>query len=241
LHLQPLRTVFETSKEIILEIQFGEGGEDSKLFTYDLFTAYTKYSEKNKLNIEILNSENGHIVAQIKGNDAGKLFKNETGKHIVQRVPPTETRGRRQTSVVSVAVLPVPPDNMFKPLPDNEIETILQCGGGPGGQHTNKSAVSVRMKHLPTGLNVFIIGRSQLANKREALKILTAKVNEQFVNQENEKYNYIRRTTLGNGSRGNKIRTYNFIEHRLTDHRTNKKIHNVDSVFKNGSFELFEE
>lgn len=220
---------------------FGEGGEDSKLFTYDLFAAYTKYSEKNNLKVELLNSENGHIVAQIKGNDAGKLFKNETGKHIVQRVPPTETKGRRQTSVVSVAVLPVPPDNTFKQLPEDELETIAQCGSGPGGQHQNKSATSIRMKHVPTGLHVLIIGRSQLANKKEALKILTAKVNEQFITQENEKHNYLRRKTLGNGSRGDKIRTYNFIEHRLTDHRSNRKIHNVDAIFKSGSFELFEE
>lgn len=232
MYLKSRSPVFDNSKEIILEIQFGTGGEDSKLFTYDLFSAYTKYAERNGLEVEILNSENGHIVAQIKGKNAGSFFRNETGKHIVQRVPPTETKGRRQTSVISVAVLPIPPDNKYKPLPDNELEIIAQCGSGPGGQHQNKSATTIRMKHLPTGLSVHIVGRSQIANKKEALKILTTKVNERFINDENEKHNYLRRKTLGDGSRGDKIRTYNFIDSRATDHRFNIKTGNIKAIMR---------
>lgn len=229
--------VFDNSNEIILEIQFGTGGEDSKLFTYDLFSAYVKYAERNGLNVEILNDENGHIVAQVKGTNAGQYFRNETGKHIVQRVPPTESKGRRQTSVISVAVLPLPPENKYKPLPDNELDIIAQCGSGPGGQHQNKSATTIRMKHLPTGLSVHIVGRSQLANKKEALKILTTKVNEKFITDETEKHNYLRRKTLGDGARGDKIRTYNFIDSRATDHRFNIKTGNIKGVMR-GDFTL---
>lgn len=184
-------------------------------------------------------AENGHIIAQINGANAWKYFKYETGKHVIQRVPPTETKGRKQTSVVSVAILPLPPENTTKSLPSNELEIIAQCGHGPGGQHQNKSATSVRIKHLPTGLSVFIVGRSFEQNKTRALKIINAKVSDQFISNSENNYNYLRKQALGNGSRGNKIRTYNLIEHRLTDHRTNVKIHNVDKIFKNGSFELF--
>lgn len=136
-----------------------------------------------------------------------------------------------------MAILPLPPDNKYKPLPDNELDIIAQCGSGPGGQHQNKSATTIRMKHLPTGLSVHIIGRSQLANKKEALKILTTKVNEKFITDENEKHNYLRKKTLGDGSRGDKIRTYNFIDSRATDHRFNIKTGNIKGIMR-GDIEL---
>lgn len=139
--------------------------------------------------------------------------------------------------MISVAVLPIPPENKYRPLPDHELDIIAQCGSGPGGQHQNNSATTIRMKHLPTGLSVHIVGRSQIANKKEALKILTTKVNEKFITDENEKHNYLRKKTLGNGSRGDKIRTYNFIDSRVTDHRLNIKSGNI-KAFMRGEIEL---
>lgn len=189
------------------------------------------------MKIDILNSENGHIVAKVTGENAGRYFKYETGKHIVQRIPPTETKGRKQTSVVAVAILPIPPEHTLKPIPQNELEIKTQCGHGPGGQHQNKTASAVRMRHIPTGIQVFINGRDQYSNKREAAKIITAKVNDYYINKEKSVYSQMRRELM-DGSRGNKIRTYNFLEQRVTDHRTNKKIHNVDSILKKGQFEL---
>lgn len=231
--------VFENSNEIIIELQFGEGGEDSKLFCQDLFDAYKKYAVNSNLKIETLNAENGHIIAKIKGNGAGRYFKNETGKHVIQRVPPTETKGRKQTSVVSVAVLPLPPENIFKPLPMSELEIIAQCGKqGAGGQNVNKVASAIRAKHIPTGFSVFINGRDQGANKRDAIRILTARVNDYNINKENSSYGELRKERLGNGSRGDKIRTYNILESRVVDHRFNKKINNVEAILKKGQFEL---
>lgn len=215
----------------------GEGGEDSKLFCQDLFSAYVKYAYNNKLEVEILSEEVGHIVAKISGNSAGLLFKNETGKHIVQRVPPTESKGRRQTSVIAVAIMPLPPDTSLKPIPLHELDITTQCGHGPGGQHQNKTASAVRIKHIPTGIHVFINGRDQHANKRDAIKIITAKVNDYVQNKEQSIYSKIRKELM-DGSRGNKVRTYNFIESRITDHRTNKKVHNIDAILKKGQFNL---
>lgn len=185
----------------------------------------------------MLDLENGHVVAKITGTDAGKKFKHETGKHIIQRIPPTENKGRKQTSVVAVAILPLPPDSTFKPLPEDELETITQRGHGPGGQNINKVASAVRMKHIPTGIQVFINGRDQIHNRKEALKILTTKVNDYVQNKEQSLYSRMRKELM-DGSRGNKIRTYNLLEHRITDHRTNKKISNVDAILKKGQFEL---
>jgi peptide chain release factor 1 len=202
-----------------------------------LFSAYSKFAINNSLEVELYNSENGHIVACIKGNNAGKYFQYETGKHVVQRRP-KNGKGKAHTSVVSVAVLPLPPDRSYKPLPDHEVDIIAQCGHGPGGQHQNKSHTSIRAIHKPTALSVFIVGRSQIANKKEAIKILTAKVNEQFTSEKVNNYNYIRKHTLGDGNRGDKIRTYNFMESRITDSRSGVKLRNMDLIFSKGKFEL---
>lgn len=220
-----------------MEIKGGEGGDDSKAFAYDLFAAYSKYVVNCNLKAEILNSENGHIIAKIFGNGAGKHFQYETGKHVVQRRP-KNGKGKSHTSIISVAVLPLPPDCNYKPLPEDELEITSQCGHGPGGQHQNKSATSIRIKHIPTGLSVFIVGRSLQANKKDALKIITAKVNEQYISEKTNNYNYIRKQTLSDSGRGNKIRTYNFMESRITDDRTGVKLRNMDIVFSKGKFDL---
>lgn len=214
----------------------GEGGDDSKLFVDDLFAAYVRYAQSLNLEVDLLNSEFGHKIAKIVGKNAGKAFKYEHGGHVVQRVPPTESKGRRQTSYVNVGILPIRKD-VCTALDEKDLETKTQRGHGKGGQHQNKTDSAVRMKHIPTGLTVFINGRDQHANRREALSILTAKVHEDAKLKEQESFNEIKSNQMGSGSRGDKIRTYNFIESRVVDHRLGLKTSNIKAIMK-GQFDL---
>ena len=178
-------------------------------------------------------------MLKITGKGAGKAFQYETGQHVVQRIPPTEHNGRKQTSVVAVAVLPLPPERSFKPLPQNELEVITQRGHGKGGQNVNKVASAVRMRHKPTGLDVFINGRDQGKNKEIALKILTMRVNNLRNGEVQEGYDKLRRERMGSGNRGEKIRTYNFFREKIIDHRLNKDI-GTKEFFKGRISELWE-
>jgi peptide chain release factor 1 len=232
------RTAFENSKELILELVFGEGGQDSKLFVDDLLSAYIKYGTSLGFRSEILTSELGHCIVRFSGKGVWKAFKNEPGKHCVQRVPPTERGGRRQTSMISVAVLTLPPENHQEPLREQDLKITCQTGKQKaGGQNVNKVHSAVRAVHMPTGLSVFINGRDQGQNKKEALKILTAKVNQRRYEKEAEAYYSNRKKQLGGGGRGEKIRTYNFIESRIVDHRLGTKTGNIKEVMK-GNFKL---
>lgn len=190
------------------------------------------------LRSELLYSENGHAVAQIRGPRAGYLFQHEAGKHTIQRVPPTESKGRKQTSIVVVGVLPIPPKSSFVPIPDKDIDIICKVGSGPGGQHRNKTASTVVMTHKPTGLRVKIDTRSQADNKRCALEILTAKVNEIASNAVQSGYDTLRKNQLSDSGRSDKIRTYNYLESRAVDHRLGTKTSNVREVIEKGRFEL---
>jgi peptide chain release factor 1 len=219
-------------------VRFGEGGKDAKLFARDLVAAYARYAQANGLEGEVLHEVDGHFVVLFEGPGAGRLFRHEAGKHCLQRVPPTEAKGRRHTSFVCVAVLPLPPDNTARPLPEAEVEVKCQCGHGPGGQHQNKTASAVRATHLPTGIQVFINGRDQHRNRREALRILTARVNEHHAGQRSAAYDDLRRRQLGDGGRGDKVRTYNWIDGRVTDHRLGSKTRNIEGVLEKGRFDL---
>ena len=214
----------------------GEGGDDSKLFALDLFSAYMKYARAHKLKSEPLSAGGGHYVAKITGHRAWSVFKDEAGKHCVQRIPPTERGGRRQTSYLTVGVLPVFAHSASV-VPDSEIEVKTQRGHGKGGQHQNKTDSAVRMRHKPTGLQVFINGRSQTDNKREARRILVAKIMDQEWAEKNAEYSAIRHVQMSDSGRGSKIRTYNFINSRAADHRTGKKSSQVQKIIARGEFD----
>lgn len=216
-----------------MEIQFGEGGEDSKLFVKDLFSAYYKYAKSLNLDVTDLHLSEGHVIIKITGKGAGKAFQHEAGKHCVQRVPPTERGGRHHTSMISVAVLPIKP-NIEQELDLSEVEITTTKGSGPGGQHRNKTESAVRVRHKPTSISVLIDGRSQHDNKREALKILANRIYEQKQEQIDSSYSEVRKAQMDGGGRSNKIRTYNFIKDRAVDHRHNVKCGDVANMFKKG-------
>lgn len=222
--------------EIVLDVCHGEGGDDSKLFVEELFSAYLKYARNLNFKAELLLSADGHMVAKLKGNGVGRAFQYESGKHCVQRIPPTESKGRKQTSMVSVAILPIP-KKIDIVIPDSDLNIEPVNLGGPGGQHRNKTLSDCRMTHIPTGTQVCIGGRDFHSNVREARQIICAKVAEKVRQEEHAKYSENRQSQMDGGGRGNKIRTYNFMEGRVVDHRLGTKTGNVKGVMK-GQFEL---
>ena len=173
---------------------------------------------------------------KVVGSGVIRAFRHESGKHVVQRYPKSENKGRRHTSTISVAVLPLLESGAEKLL-EKDITVKTQGGSGPGGQHQNRTASAVRMTHEPTGLQVFINGRCQHANRREALDILTAKVNELKRSKEHTAHNSIRKQQMGGGSRSDKVRTYNFIDSRVVDHRLGTRTAQVKKVMA-GHFDL---
>lgn len=243
--VQAPEVVFENSNELVVEIRHGEGGKDSKLFVQDLLSAYLHYASSLGLKTEIISSEVGHVVLKVIGKNAWNAFKHESGKHIVQRIPPTERNDRKHTSLVCVAVLSLPPESKQILLEEKDLEIIRQTGKQKaGGQHSNKTMSAVRMKHKPTGLSVFINGRKQHQNHKEALRILTAKVNNFFKERnkiiENEKRSLQNGDVSEIGKRGNKIRSYNFMENRIVDHVLGKKTNNVKEFMKGNFYVLFQ-
>jgi peptide chain release factor 1 len=176
----------------------------------------------------------------VKGKGVWEAFQHEPGKHCVQRVPPTERSGRRQTSMISVAVLPILVQDTTTKLHESEFEWKAQTGRQhAGGQNVNKVASAIRMTHLETGLTVFVNGRDQSKNKDEAYRILTAKVLRKRREAKEAEYQE-KRSVLGDGGRGNKVRTYNFIKSRVVDHRLGLKTMNVKEVMKGNFALLFE-
>jgi len=177
------------------------------------------------------------MAAVISGQGVHEVFKNESGKACCQRVPPTESKGRSHTSMVSVGVLPLPTTQKTTQINPQDLDIKTQRGHGKGGQHQNKTDSAVRMRHMPTGIEVFINGRDQHQNRKTALEILSARVHQLQLEKNQERYGKIRQEQLGSGKRSNKDRTYNFINSRVVDHRTGKKTKQVKQVMK-GRFDL---
>lgn len=217
----------------MVEVQFGEGGEDSKIFVHELLAVYTKYAVLQGFSCDLIHSDEGHAAIKVCGNGVWDAFKQEIGKHCVQRIPPTETRGRKQTSFVSVAVTPIPEEKSLKSLAESELRITFQKGHGKGGQHQNTTDSACRIVHPKSGIMVFINGRDQHANRRDAIRIITARVNELEQEKLHAEHNSMRKV-LGKGGRGEteKIRTYNFLKSCAIDHRNGMKTSNVKGLMK---------
>lgn len=202
----------------------------------DLADAYRKYSDRLGFSCAISDSGSGSICLEIIGTGARRAFQNESGKHIIQRVPPTERKGRRHTSVVAVAIMEIPQEIEII-LEDSDVLLKTQKGHGKGGQNQNKVESAVRVKHKPTGIEVFINGRDQIHNKRRALEILHERVSEYYRKQINSEISNNKSSQLGGLSRSGKGRTYNFIQGWIEDHNTGLKTVKLKQVMK-GEFEL---
>jgi len=228
----------EDEKNAIVEIRPGIGGEESCLFVRDLFRMYTKYCDKKGYKIEIFNSQVSalggfkEIIFLVKGIGAYSDFKYESGVHRVQRVPETETGGRIHTSAATVAVFPEVEEEKVKiEMKDLKIETFR--AGGHGGQNVNKVASAVRITHLPTGIVVNCQDeRSQIQNRARALKILRARLQYLMEQQKRDKIDKERKQQVKTGERSEKIRTYNFPQNRLTDHRINLTLYKLDDIME---------
>ncbi len=237
----------EPERDLIIEIRAAAGGEESSLFASDLFKMYSKYAEKNGWQSEVLSShptEIGglkEIIFSIKGKKAFPRLKFESGVHRVQRVPLTESGGRIHTSTVTVAVLIEPKEVELKISPDDlKIDTYRSSGAG--GQHVNVTDSAVRMTHLPTGIVIACQDeRSQIKNRAKALRVLKAKIMEKKMEEEASKISKLRKTQVGSGQRSEKIRTYNFGEKRVTDHRINFTIYKLDQVLEGNIDEIIDE
>jgi len=223
-------------KNIILEIRAGAGGEEAALFAADLLRMYQRYAEKKGWKFQILDAnETGlggfkEVIAKIDGKGAYSRLKYESGVHRVQRVPITESSGRIHTSTVTVAILPEVDEVEIEIKPEDlKIETMR--ASGHGGQHVNKTETAVRITHIPTGIVVSCQNeRSQYQNKMTALKILRAKLYELAKREQMEKIQNERRAQVGTGERCEKIRTYNFPQNRVTDHRIGMTVYNLEKV-----------
>ena len=228
----------EFPNEVILEVRAGAGGDEASLFAWELAHMYEKFSEKKKWNWKILNeslsSADGYKEAsiEVRGKDVYKMLRYETGVHRVQRIPATEKNGRIHTSTASVAVLPLKKKTTIIINPaDLEIE--YSRSGGAGGQNVNKVETAVRLIHKPTGEDVrCTTERTQLGNREKAMMMLTSKLQMIKDEEDAKKYSGDRKNQIGTADRSEKIRTYNYLQDRITDHRIKQSWHNIHSILE---------
>jgi peptide chain release factor 1 len=225
-----------TVGSVIVEIRAGTGGDEAALFARDLYNMYTHYADKRRWKVELLDfsaNELGgfrEVVFNIKGPGVWTHLGYEGGGHRVQRVPETETQGRIHTSAVTVAVLPEPEELAIKINPADVVEHVSRAGG-PGGQAVNKISSAIRLEHIPTGITVNMReDRSQHKNRTKAWRLLRSRVYEHFRSIERAHRDKTRKTMIGSGDRSEKIRTYNFPQNRVTDHRINLSLYTLDKI-----------
>jgi len=227
---------------VIVEIRAGVGGDEAGIFAGELFRMYNMYADRNRFKVEILDEnagENGVIKEvnfMVTGKGAFAKFKYESGVHRVQRIPVTESSGRIHTSTATVAVLPEA-KNIQIDINEKDLQIDYYRAGGAGGQHVNKTESAIRITHIPTGIIVACQDeRSQGKNKEKAMNWLKSKLYDYYQSQEDSAYAEKRRSQVGNGDRCEKIRTYNYPQSRVTDHRINMTIYSLDN-FMNGAIE----
>src|SRR5438445_8866671 len=224
------------TRDVILEVRAGTGGEEAALFAGDLFRMYARYAERRRWRLELLSASEGvgggmkEVIAEVAGSGAYSRLKYESGVHRVQRVPSTEASGRIHTSTATVSVLPEA-DEVEIEIPDKDLRIDVYRSSGPGGQSVNTTDSAVRVTHLPTGMVVAIQDeKSQHKNKAKALAILRARLKEQEQARQAEERGDLRRSQVGTGERSEKIRTYNFPDDRVTDHRIGLTVHNLPGL-----------
>jgi peptide chain release factor 1 len=224
-------------KNLFLEVRAGTGGDESALFAGDLFRMYSRYAERNRWQVEILSESEGEaggykeVIARIVGRGAYSRLKFESGGHRVQRVPATETQGRIHTSAATVAVMPEADDTSGVAINPSDVRVDTYRASGAGGQHVNKTDSAVRLTHVPTGIVVECQdGRSQHKNREQAWRILAARIKDKQPREQAAKEASERKSLIGSGDRSDRIRTYNFPQGRVTDHRINLTLHQIEKI-----------
>lgn len=236
----------QDERNVILEIRAGIGGEEAALFAADLFRMYSRFVEKVGWKIHVVDAHptdlGGYreIVTLVEGHGAYARLKFESGIHRVQRIPVTEASGRIHTSAVSVAVLPEA-EEIEVDIRESELRTDVFSSSGPGGQHVNKSMTAVRLTHIPTGIVVVCQDERSLGqNRRKALRILRTRLQDYYKQQQSQSRSESRRIMVGHGDRSEKIRTYNFPQNRVTDHRIGLTLYRLEDILKGDLDEILD-